>query len=417
MKQSGYCASAISLLWLLAASLALGQSSAWPQWGGPQRNFKSEAKGLAASWPAGGPARHWSRPLGDGYSSIVVDEGKLFTLYRQGKQEIVVALDASTGQTIWEYSYDAGLSKEFEELGPEGEGPRATPLVAGNQLFTAGVTGKLLCLDKQTGRVNWARELIREFGGALSVNGYAGSPLAYRDSVILMVGGKGQSIVALNQKDGSVKWSKHDFKNSLSSPILIDVDGQTQLVAFMYGELAGVDPDTGDLLWSHPHPTEMGRNISTPVWGEDNLLFCSSAADGGSRVLKLARDGSRTTVREVWFHRQMRVQFGNVIRLGDYVYGSSGETGPAFLTAANVKTGEIIWRDRNFSRASLLYADGRFIILDEEGNLALATPGADGLRVQARATLLSKPSLTVPTLVGTRLYARDRKTIMALDLR
>jgi hypothetical protein len=113
----------------------------------------------------------------------------------------------------------------------------------------------------------------------------------------------------------------------------------------------------------------------------------------------------------------MRVHFGNCIRVGDYVYGSSGDFGPAPFTAVNVNTGKIGWRDRSFGRASFLFADGRFIILDEDGNLILAVPASDGLKVQARVALLSGLSWTVPTLVGGTLYVRDRKKVMALDLR
>jgi hypothetical protein len=112
----------------------------------------------------------------------------------------------------------------------------------------------------------------------------------------------------------------------------------------------------------------------------------------------------------------MRVHFGNVIRVGDYVYGSSGDFGPAPFTAVNVKTGKIAWRNRSFPRAASLYADGRFIILDEDGNLLLAAVSPDGLTVHSKVEMLKNQSWTAPTLVGTRLYMRDRASIMAVDL-
>jgi outer membrane protein assembly factor BamB len=231
-----------------------------------------------------------------------------------------------------------------------------------------------------------------------------------------MVGGPGSALMAFNQKDGAVVWRKHDFKNSTSSPILIDVDGQEQIVAFMFGELVGVEPNSGELLWSHPHPTEYGLNTSTPVWGEDNLLFVSSAYGGGSRALKLTRGGDKTTVEQVWAHGLMRAHFGNCVRVGDLVFGSSGDFGPAPFTAVNVKTGKVAWRDRSVGRASFLYADGRFIVLDEDGRLALATPTPEGLTVHCKTELLQGVAWTAPTLVGTKLYVRNRKTILALEL-
>lgn len=401
-------------LFLLTTTVARAQSSDWAQWGGPQRNFKSDVKGLATTWPETGPRRLWQRELGDGYSAIVAEGGTLFTMYRKGDNEVVIALDAATGKTVWEFSYAAPFSSEYDMT--YGTGPHATPLVAGNMVFTSGATGKLHSIDKKTGKSLWSHDLLKEFQGTLRVNGYSCSPIAYKNEIVMMVGGQSSSLVAFNQKDGAVIWKKHDFKNSTSSPIVINVDGQDQLVAFMWGEVVGVDPVDGNLLWSHPHPVEYGLNVSMPVWGPDNLLFISSGYDGGSRVLKLTRTGQKTNVEEVWAHRLMRVHFTNAIRVGDVVYGSSGDFGPAPFTAVDVKSGKILWRHRSFPRASFLLADNRFIILDEDGHLLMATATAEGLTVTSKAELLNEHAWTAPSLAGTRLYIRDRKNIMALDL-
>jgi outer membrane protein assembly factor BamB len=404
------------IVWLiLISSTALSQSADWNQWGGATRNFKSAAKGLAASWSATGPRKLWQRQFGDGYSAIAAINGKLFTMYRKGDMETVVALDAANGKTLWEYPYSAPFAKEYDMS--HGEGPHATPLIVGNFVFTAGASGKLHCLNKQTGKPVWSHDLIQEFNGTIRVNGYSCSPLAYKNMVIMQVGGQGNALIAFNQKDGSVVWKKHDFKNSTSSPIIINVDGQEQLVAFMFDDIVGVDPNNGELLWSYKHTTDFGLNTSTPIWGEDNLLFVSSAYGGGSRVLKLTKSADKTTPEEVWFSRSMRVHFSNCIRIGDVVYGSSGDMGPAFFTAVNVKTGKVMWRDRNIARSSFLYADGRFIMLDEDGNLILAAPTEQGVTIQSKVALLNNNSWTVPTLTGTTLYVRDRKNIMALDLK
>jgi outer membrane protein assembly factor BamB len=402
-------------VFVLLANAAFAQSNDWPQWGGPDRNFKSSATGLAASWPANGPRRLWSRELGDGYSAIAVEDGRLFTMYRKGEQDVVVALDAATGKTLWECAYDAPFLKEQDMS--NGPGPHGTPTVAGDRVFTTGPTGKLHCLDKATGKLIWSHDLFKEFNGTIRANGYSCSPLAYKKTVIVMVGGPGAAIVSFDQKDGAVVWKKHDFKNSTSSPIIINVDGQEQLVAFMFSEIIGVDPASGDLLWSHPHPVDFGLNTSTPVWGDENLLFVSSGYNGGSRVLRLTRSGGKTNVEEVWAHKLMRVHFGTCIRIGDFIYGSSGDFGPAPLTAINVKTGKIAWRDRSMPRASFVLAEGRFIILDEDGNLAMATPTSEGLKVHSKVALMSGNSWTVPALSGSKLYVRDRKNVVALDLK
>src|ERR1044072_3460646 len=152
-----------------------------------------------------------------------------------------------------------------------GPGPHATPLVVGNLGITSGATGKLHCLDKKTGKRLWSHDLLSELNGTLRLNGYSCSPLGCKDKVVMMLGGPSSSLITFNKKDGAVIWKKHDFKNSTSSPIIINVDGQDQLVAFMYSEIVGVDPNNGNLLWSPPHPAEFGLNTSPPIWGPDNL--------------------------------------------------------------------------------------------------------------------------------------------------
>ena len=387
--------------------------SDWLQWGGPNRDFTSPAKGLAASWPATGPKQLWSRPLGAGHSAILASGNTLYTMYSQGDQEVVIALAADTGKTIWEHKYTAppaGLNLEY------GAGPHSTPLLAGDLLYSVGATGKLFALDKKTGKVVWTHDLWSEYNGRKMDRGYSCSPVAYKNTIILTLGGQGQTLIAFNQKDGSVAWKNQSLDLSPSSPMIINVDGQDQLLMFLGKVVAGFDPNNGNLLWSHPHVTDWGLNITMPVWGPDNLLFISSAYNGGSRVLRLKQKEGKTTAEEVWFNNRLRIHHGTAIRVGDYVYGSSGDFGPAFFAAANVKTGELLFQDRSFPKTTFVLADGKFIMLDEDGHLALATASPAGLKVISKASIMKNLAWTVPTLVGTKLYVRDRRTIAALDL-
>ena len=406
--------------WILASLLISGifvdaqSQSDWSQWGGPRRDFTTSSKGLAAEWPATGPKQLWTRPLGAGHSAILASGNTLYTMYSAGDQEIVIALAADTGKTIWEYKYDAPQAGMNYEAGV---GPHSTPLLVGDMLYTVGATGKLFALDKKTGKVAWSHDLWKDHGGRKMDRGYSCSPIAYKNTIILILGGgQNQTLIAFNQKDGSVAWKNGSLDMSPSSPILINVDGQEQLVAFLGKVVAGIDPNNGNVLWSRPHVTEWGLNITMPVWGNDNLLFISSAYSGGSRVLKLTQKDGKTTAEELWFHRRMRVHHGTAIRIGDYVYGSSGDFGPAFFAAVNVKTGDIAYQDRTFPKSNFLLADGKLIILDEDGNLALATATPTELKVISKVSVLKNLAWTVPTLVGTKLYLRDRKTITALDL-
>jgi outer membrane protein assembly factor BamB len=254
--------------------------------------------------------------------------------------------------------------------------------------------GHFNALDKETGDVLWSRNLYDEFG-AVWERGYSASPIAWENLVILPTGAKGQSVVAFDQATGEVVWKRHDFPYAPASPILIDVDGQEQLVLFMAHGPVALDPATGDLIWQFRHRTDYGLNISTPVWDEeDHILFLSSGYNGGSRALQLTRTANGTTAEELWASNQMRIHFGTAVRIGDLVYGSSGDFGPAFLVAIDVHTGKIVWRERTFARASFVYADGKLIILDEDGTLALATVSAEGLNVLAEADVLRNNAWT-----------------------
>jgi outer membrane protein assembly factor BamB len=231
------------------------------------------------------------------------------------------------------------------------------------------------------------------------------------------MGGPNQAVAAFNQDSGKLAWKGGYLVWAPASPILIDVDKQAQLVVFGGDIVSGLDPATGKDLWSHPHKTDWGLNISTPVWMPDrNLLFVSSAYGTGTRVLELRQTGGKTTVSEKWHSGRMRVHIGTVIRLGDFAYASSGDFGPAFISAIDLKSGQIAWQDRSFARAQLLYADNKVIVLDEDGVLGLATLSPQGLKVLARASVLKHLAWTPPTLVGTMLYVRDRQTISAFDL-
>lgn len=408
---------------LLSATTSLmAQTTApsWTRWGGPSGDFMVPSTGLASTWPAGGPKRLWSRALGEGHSAIAVESGRLYTQYRplsvtgRSQEEIVTALDASTGATIWEHRYPSPTTGvDFSE----GAGPHATPLIAGNKLIVVGSRREFMALDKVTGKVLWSHDLIKEYRAPDIDRGMANSPILFNNTILLPIGNRGQALGAFNPDTGALIWKAGHADYSPASAMVIDVDGQKQAVVFGGDRIIGIDPTNGTELWNHPHRTDWGLNISTPVWNAaDHLLVFSSAYGTGSRALELRQASGTTTVKEIWAVSRVRVHIGTIIRVGDTAYMSSGDFGPAFLTAMNVKTGAIAWQDRAFARAQLLYADNKLIILDEDGTLGIATVSPQGLTVLARASILENRAWTPPSLVGRTLYVRDRKTIAAFDL-
>jgi outer membrane protein assembly factor BamB len=352
--------------------------------------------------------------MDEGYSGVAVADGVLYAMGRQGDSERVMALAADTGKTQWTYEYAAPLPDFI--LTNHGVGPRSTPLVTAERLFTVGVNGTLLCLDRARGTLRWRVDLVSGLGGTRNSRGYASSPLAIGDRIIVPVGGEGRALVALRQQDGAVAWKSGNFDNALSSPLLVELGGKTQVIALLDGSVAGFDAGSGRLLWKHGHGGRGERNVSTPVWGDDGLLFMSSAYGGGSRVLRLTADGASTGVREVWAHEQIRVMFTNVLRIGDHVYASSGDFGPIPLVAIDVKTGAVAWRDRSFARLNMVRIGDRVLVLDERGSLGLVGLSPQGLVVHSRVQLTDDLAWAPPAVAGGRIYVRTKSRLFAVEL-
>jgi len=399
---------AISSFGSLAAALA--QSS---QFGGPEQDFKVNCKNLAYTWPKEGPPVLWSKDLGEGYSAILADGESLYTTYREGDEDHVVALNRKDGATQWDFTHESPVhEKHVKEFNAA---PRSTPALADGRLYSISCGAILHCLDAKTGKKLWRKDLWKDFEKATFLNhGYSASPYVHGDTLIVLVGGKGHGVVAFDRETGDVKWQKHDFDASYATPKLIDLGGQKQLLCFMAKELIAINPDTGELYWQYAHGNPFGQNITMPVWGDDDIVVISSIEQGGTRALKLTRKNGATDVEELWHNRRIRIHHQNAIRIGDYVYASTGD--PDVWQAINVRTGEVAWRERGFAKSNAIYADGEFIIIDEDGHIGLATACPDFFEVRAKVALLGPRAWTVPTLVGTTLYVRDNAKLVALDV-
>lgn len=418
MDRRAFLTATFAAPFLIEPSKALAQTLppalAWTQWGGPNRNFHTEARGLKDTWPAAGPRVVWKRPLGDGYASPAVENGVLYVMYGRPRQEVVMAADAETGKTLWEHAtpmtFDSDASREM------GNGPYSTPLVAGNRVFTTGVAGRLQCLDKKTGKLLWTQQLWDDHRGSQMMYGYSSSPIAFRETVIVPVGGRGKAVMAFHQADGKVAWSQGNLGNVYSS-VLINVSGLEQLAVLLDGAVLAVNPHNGDPQWQVPFTADYSIAVATPVFGADNLLFVSSEYNAGTKVIELKRNGLQTTATELWSSNRLRLHHGNAIRIGATMYFSNGGKGSqAILSAVDVRSGKIHWQQRTIEKATFVWADQKLITLDQDGNLMIAHPSAEGFKISAKAPLLTRLSWTPPVLVGTRLYIRDRKTMMALDL-
>jgi len=406
----------------IAAVLTLFGLTAWThaqdrlQWGVPAGDFKVHAKGLADSWPDGGPKQLWKRTLGDGYSSILHKDGRLYTMYRDGDEEVIVALDAATGATRWEQRSTPTM---WPDMTPRfGLGPNATPLIVGDRLFTVGIAGHLRCLDIASGTVLWSRDLPAEFGRRTRVEeyGYSASPLSDGHTIIVQVGGDQHAVVAYDT-NGSTVWKSEPGGVSYAPATLTKLAGRQQFIYFSPEGVNGLDPKTGKTLWHWPIEFRNGNHL-TPIIQCDNqhIWVGSQFTTGGGRLLKITPGAEEMSVEQLWFKRKLRASHWTSVRIGDTIYGSIGGNGVSFVAAFDWRTGKLHWRDRAFHKTQLLYADGKLIFLDENGKLVLAKVTPEEFKVLASAQITESVSWSLPTLVSTKLYVRDRKHILALDL-
>lgn len=400
------------------ACLALGvfvsaAHAQWPGWGGPNRDFVVRGEKLATSWPEGGPKEAWKRPLGEGYSAIVVDGGKLYTMYRTGENEVIVALDAKTGATEWEHSYEAKVPEGIETR--FGKGPNSTPQIAGDKIAAFGFTGMLTVLDKKSGKVVWQHDLVKEHGMSTPHFGVSGSPIAIGNDLIVPAGGEGKGLMSFALKSGKLNWSKHDFVNLYSSPQVFKLAGKEQIVLLAHDKIVGLDPEGGDLLWSAKHENQWKTNISTPLMTEDGALFVSAGGEAGGKLLRIVKSGDGFKAEEVWSNRKVSMSQSNGVRVGGHIYGVAGGE-PSFFVAINSEDGKVLWRERGYSKAMTLAVDDQLLILNEDGTLALAKATPEKFEIVAKAPVLKEEAWTIPTLVDGTLYLRDKKNIMALNV-
>ena len=203
-----WCQIIVFMLLFLNFYTAIG-SSQWLQWGVPNRNFKVDSAQLKTTWTEEGPGQLWKRQLGEGYSAICVDQGTLYTMFRRGDEDVVTSLNADTGKTLWEYAYTSLPWKEFsKQYGP---GPHATPLIVGDYIYAIGFRTELTCLDKKNGQKVWSHNLWDEYNAKPGDRGYASSPMAYKNLLIVLAGGKDHGVMAFNLKDGQLVWKGQDL--------------------------------------------------------------------------------------------------------------------------------------------------------------------------------------------------------------
>src|SRR5581483_4551993 len=290
---------------VLLVGPAWGRSDVWPQWLGPQRDGVWREQGILKKFPEGGPRQRWRTPIGAGYSGPAVAAGRVyvtdrladalardpFAKERLAGKERVLCLDEVTGKELWKHEYDCAYEVSYPL------GPRTTPLVHGEKVYTLGTMGDLKCLETASGKVVWEKNFVRDFDARVPLWGFASNPLLDGDKLICLCGGPGSAVIAFHKDTGKELWRSLTAEDIGYSPPVIFTVGQTrQLIAWLPNAVNSLDPETGKRLWSQPFAIKAGLTAPMPRMTGD-LLFVTSFYNG-SMMLRL--DPKEPKAQVVW---------------------------------------------------------------------------------------------------------------------
>jgi outer membrane protein assembly factor BamB len=408
-----------ALLLPLSLSLPL-RADDWPQFLGPRRDGSS----LETVTPWKGDLKPlWKKPVGEAHSSPVVADGVIYAFYQpKGKDaDALAAFDARTGELKWEKSYDR---EKFTPL--FGHGPRSTPLVFEDRVFTFGGTGILACWDAKTGEIRWKVDTLKTFKAKNLFFGISTSPLLLdANTIVVMVGGKGAGVVAFDAKSGKVIWTATDDPASYSSPVLRN----RQIIVLTGANLLGLSPK-GDKLWSVPFegkvgPTQVIESSATPLAVED-LVIASTITSGSIAVRSNHQANGDYKADRVWFNKALTCYFSTPVVVGDYLYmvnGAASLLNPSItLRCVELKTGKVAWEKKNIGKyhAAIIrcgpQGKERLLMLDDNGFLTLFEANPKEFKGLARSKVCGE-TWAHPALVDGNVYLRDNAELICVPLK
>ncbi len=436
------------LLLALCCGAVAAPAEDWPHWQGPRADGVWRDQGILDTFPAGGPKVAWRAPVGAGYSSPAVANGRVFLTDRPdsstrgnpGKaleraalagHERVLCLDEATGRVLWQHAYARPYHLSYPS------GPRASPAVAGDRVYTLGAEGDLLCLDVATGRVVWHRSFKRDYGAETQTWGYASPPLVEGDRVFCLVGGPGHTVVAFDRETGRELWRALDAREIGYAPLsLIEAGGRRQLIVWDSDAISGLDPATGRVHWTEPFKTKMAHAIGTPR-RQGDFLFISSFFDG-SLLLRL--DRTEPKVSEVWRIKgvsEIRPEGLHSLMATPFIADETiyGVCSFGHLRALRLATGERLWetlvptrpdgKPARWTTAFIVRHEDRYFIYNEVGDLILARLTPQGYEEIGRVHLLDPTNKaggrdvhwSHPAFANGHVLVRNDRELIRVDLR
>lgn len=409
-----------ALIGMLAGNLQVAGD--WPRFLGPTHDMASTETNLLTNLPPGGPRLVWEMEKGDGYAAPSVAGDRLVLFHRVGDEAVVDCLNALDGRRYWRFASPTAYHDRYGY----NHGPRCSPVIAGDAVFTYGADGQLHCLDLNTGKVRWQRDILKEFKLKQNFFGVGSTPLVEGDKLIVNVGAPGgPCVAAFDTATGKLIWGTgNEWGPSYASPVPATINGQRRVFVFAGGES---DPPTGGLLEIDPADGKVvnkfpwrGRryesvNASSPVIFS-NRVFISECYGAGSA---LVADG-----KAIWTNPKTGTHFITPVVKDGYLYGVVGHgPGDAWLTCLDLQTGKEMWRTKptwteviegpggqqkttlGTARCSLVLVDGRCLCLGEYGDLLWLDLNPQGYRELSRTRLFTaRDTWTPPALSGGLLY-------------
>jgi outer membrane protein assembly factor BamB len=385
--------------------------SDFPEYRNTRRDGIVTSFNIFRDWTARPPKELWRQPCGGGYAGFVAQGDLLVTIEQRGADEAVVGYDANSGQERWTVSYPADFR---EPLG--GDGPRATPTIAGGDVYSVGAKGMFLCLDAATGARRWNVELL-----AANANipwGQCGSPLIVDHLVVVTPGAQTQAaanhaVRAYDRSTGKLVWASGSRKAGYSSPQLSEIAGAKQIVLLDGEAVAGFDPHSGRELWNHPWPTYQDINVAQPLVLDGDRVFVSSGYDHGCAMLRVSSNGPVWKVEELWSNKSLKCKFSSPVLHRGYIYGLD----EAHLVCVNAADGKRKWKGNRYGFGQILLAGDLIVVGAENGRLALVESNPDSFREAAIIDALGgNKNWNHLALARGRAYLRNHREMVAFDL-
>ncbi|MDE5422649.1 PQQ-binding-like beta-propeller repeat protein [Ancylomarina sp. DW003] len=400
MKQLTIYSSLLAVFLLLQGPITFAQMSEdWTQFRGPSRSGISAEKITDANATDPMPELVWKKDIGCAFSEITISGDKLYTTLSEKTDslsgwEYMAAFDAKTGNELWRNKIDS----IFIDKDDFGDGPRSTPLISKDAIFSFSSYGKLTAHSKTDGKQLWQVDFIKEFGSTTPRWGFSSSPVMVDGVLIIEAGGtEERAFTAFDPTNGKLLWAKGKGNASYCSPLVAEIDGQTQIIFANQRTLSSYN-SKGEVLWSFA--MKMNGPTSMPTLVDANKIFVSTVRSSGFIVVEVKGN----TVTELLKAPTMKNDYSSTLYYDGHFYGFN----VAALQCISAETGEKKWTKRGFGKGSLILVGDKLLVLSDKGQLIQVKATPDVYTEQRRFQAIQGKSWTAPSFVNGKLYLRNQ---------